>query len=136
MTKKLRDFVAAARAGVQDIAPDALAEAIEQGEDWLILDVREPYEYEKMHIEGSVLVPRGLLEAAADASTPHRVDALLQAGERNIAVLCMTGGRASLAAQTLGEMGFSKVRVLAGGIKNWAAEDLPVASGSYTGQLP
>ncbi|WP_018867845.1 MULTISPECIES: rhodanese-like domain-containing protein [unclassified Thioalkalivibrio] len=134
--KKLMDFVAEARKNVKEIAPADLAEKMEAGEDWLVVDVREPYEFEKMHAPNSILVPRGLLEGAADPNTPHRIDALVEAREKPVAVMCATGGRAAMSVQRLQEMGFTNVVNIAGGIKGWEGEDLPVESGAYTGKLP
>ncbi|WP_019025021.1 MULTISPECIES: rhodanese-like domain-containing protein [unclassified Thioalkalivibrio] len=134
--KKLMDFVAEARQNVEEISPEELSEKMEAGEDWLLVDVREPYEYEKIHVPNSLLIPRGLLEGAADPNTPHRIDALVNAREKPVAVMCATGGRAAMSVQRLREMGFGQVVNVAGGIKGWEAEDLPVESGAYTGQLP
>ena len=66
--KTLADLVTEARASIREVLPDELADAIEAGEPWLIVDIREPYEYERVHVPGSVLIPRGLLEGAAEAS--------------------------------------------------------------------
>lgn len=134
--KKLSDFVTAARQNLREIAPEDLFERMEEGEEWLVLDVREPYEYEKLHVPNSILVPRGLLEGAADPNTRHRIDALTHAREKRVAVLCGTGGRSAMSVQCLQEMGFCHVVNIAGGISAWEGEDLPVESGPYEGPLP
>lgn len=134
--KTLADLVADARSRIREMAPDDLAESIEDGEPWLIVDVRETYEYERIHVPGSILVPRGLLEGAVEASGPHRIEALYAARERPVALLCATGARSALAAVVLEQMGFTNVVNIAGGIKLWEGEDLPTASGPYTGPLP
>jgi rhodanese-related sulfurtransferase len=134
--KTLADLVTEARASIRELLPDELAEAIEAGEPWLIVDIREPYEYERVHVPGSVLIPRGLLEGAAEADSPHRIEALHTARERPVALLCSTGARSALAAVVLETMGFHRVVNIAGGIKLWESEDLPVANGPYTGPLP
>ena len=136
MSKTLSDFVAAARERVDEISADDLQEALEEGEDLLLVDIREPYEYEKAHIPGALLIPRGLLEGAADPNNPHRIEALYSARERPIVMLCNTGGRAAMAADTLMQMGFGQVRSLAGGLKMWEAEDYEMAAGTYAGPLP
>lgn len=136
VVKTLADLVSEARAQIREIAPDELAESMEEGEPWLIIDVREPYEYERLHVPGSVLIPRGLLEGAAETQSPHRIDALCEARDRPLALLCSTGARSAFAAVVLEMMGFRKVVNIAGGIKLWESEDLPTASGPWTGPLP
>jgi rhodanese-related sulfurtransferase len=134
--RTLADLVRAARARIREIAPEALSEAMAQGEPWLIVDVREPYEYERNHVPDSLLIPRGLLEGAAEPQGPHAIPALYQARHQPVALLCATGARSALAAVVLEEMGFTEVVNVAGGIRLWEAEDLPMAQGPYTGPLP
>ena len=136
MTQNMSDLVQTARRRIREISLDGLHEALDSGQDVVIVDVREPYEYEKGHIPDSVLVPRGLLEAASDPSTPHRIEALYSARERLVVLVCGTGGRSAMAADTLQQLGFSDARSLAGGIKMWEAEGYPLAQGAYTGPLP
>ncbi len=127
MAKKLGDFVREARARIHEITADELDEMIEDHSDLLIVDVREPDEYAHGHIPGALCVPRGLLEGAADPDYKHRVEELCNAHERTVVLYCQTGGRSAMAADTLGQMGFSKAWNLAGGIEVWEAEGLPVA---------
>lgn len=134
--KTLADLVTEARAQIHEVTPEALADAIAEGAPWLIVDVREPYEYERLHVPDSVLVPRGLLEGAADPHSPHRIDTLCNARGRPVALLCATGARSALAAVVLQQMGFEEVVNIAGGIELWQGEDLPTASGPYSGPLP
>lgn len=134
--KTLADLVIEARGQIREITPEALADAIAEGEPWLIVDVREPYEYERLHVPDSVLVPRGLLEGAADPRSPHRIDTLCNARGRPVALLCATGARSALAAVVLQQMGFEEVVNIVGGLELWQGEDLPTAEGPYTGPLP
>jgi len=134
--KTLADLVAEARRQIREISPEDLADAIEEGEPWLIVDLREPYEYERLHVPDSILVPRGLLEGAVETNSPHRIGTLSEARDRPVALLCATGARSALAAVVLQQMGFTNVVNIAGGIELWEGEDLPTASGSYEGPLP
>ena len=134
--KTLGDLVAEARGQIRELSPEALVEAMEGGEPWLIVDLREPYEYERLHVPDSILVPRGLLEGAVETNSPHRIDALCAARDRPVALLCATGARSALAAVVLQQMGFANVVNIAGGLKLWEGEDLPTASGPYPGPLP
>ena len=136
MAKTLSDFISAARERVTDIQADDLEELLEDNEDVLLVDVREPYEYEKAHIPGAILVPRGMLEGAADPNNAHRIEALYSAREKPVVIYCETGARAAMAVDTLQQMGFANVKNLAGGIKMWEAEDLDIEHGAYEGPLP
>lgn len=136
MPKTLSDFVREARERVEELSADDLQEALEEGADLLLLDIREPYEFEKAHIPGSVLIPRGLLEGAADPNNPHRIEALHTARWRVIVIVCDSGGRSAMAADILQQMGFENVRCLVGGLQLWEAEDYELESGGYAGPLP
>ena len=78
----------------------------------VLVDVREPWEFELARIEGSLLVPLGQL--------PHRVDELPR--DRPLVMVCHTGRRSQNAAMFLAQSGFSDVRNLAGGVEAWAVE--------------
>ena len=81
-------------------------------DDFLLLDVREPYEYEIARIPGAKLIPLGEL--------PSRMSELDSAQE--IALHCKTGRRSAQALRTLREAGFSKLANVHGGIEAWADE--------------
>jgi rhodanese-related sulfurtransferase len=122
MPKTLADLVREARARIQELRPEELDELIEDHEDLLIVDVREPDEYARGHIPGALNVPRGLLEGAADPDSKHRVEALATARERTVVLYCQNGARSALAADTLRQMGFARAYSLAGGVELWEAE--------------
>ena len=61
--KKYMDYVAEATEVVAEIMPWDLEEELGEGVAPLVLDIREPYEYDCMHIDGSHNVPRGVLES-------------------------------------------------------------------------
>ena len=76
----------------------------------LLLDVREPWEYQTCHIDGSQLVPMG--------DIPARVGELDAAAE--VVVICHHGGRSMQVALFLEKQGFSRVSNLSGGVDAWA----------------
>ena len=128
MPKKLSDFVTEARSAIREITPDDLEEMKAAAGDLLIVDVREPDEYQAGHIEGAINVPRGTLEGAADPDYHKRHETLCRAHDRPVVLYCESGGRSAMATRTLSEMGFSDVRNLAGGVKTWEAEDFPLVN--------
>ncbi|MHB8760408.1 MAG: rhodanese-like domain-containing protein, partial [Thiobacillus sp.] len=88
-------------------------------------DVREHGEYEAGHIKGAHLVPRGILEAAADPAYPKHLPELAAARERQVVVYCATSGRSAMAAAVLQMMGFKNVLNMEGGYIRWVSDGLP-----------
>ena len=125
MAKGLSDFVREARERIQEVRAEELDEMIENHDDLLILDVREPQEYAAGHIPGALHVPRGMLEVAADPQSKGRVEALAAAQNRTLVTYCATGGRSAMAADTLKQMGFDKTYSLAGGLAAWTQGGMP-----------
>ena len=95
--------------GEFEITVDDLKKSLDKGEDVLVLDVREPHEYEIVNMGGR-LIPLGEL--------PSRAKELDSA--RNIVIHCHSGGRSRRAVEFLKDLGFRKVKNLVGGIDEWA----------------
>ena len=123
MAKTAMEMVLEAKAQVENVSPKQAFEEVNTGKA-VLLDVREPVEWES-HIDGAVQVPRGLLEFAADPTSP-RHKAELDPASRVI-VFCRSGARSSLAAYTLKIMGFEKVANLDGGFIAWKEAGLPIS---------
>ena len=123
---RLMDFVNAAKSCVKEIMPLDLQRIRAERDDLLVIDVRESSEHEQGHIDGALLVPRGILEAAADPSYPKHMDILASAHERPLVLYCATGGRSAMGAAVLQMMGFKEVYSLATGFAGWEAEGMPV----------
>ncbi|MGE5241169.1 MAG: rhodanese-like domain-containing protein [Bacteroidota bacterium] len=128
MAKTLADFVREARTRIREISVEEFDEMIENHDDLLIVDVREADEYHHGHLPGALLVPRGLLEGAADAACKWRVEKLREARSRTLVLYCQNGSRSALAADTLQQMGFENVYNLAGGVEMWQAEGFALVS--------
>ena len=129
MSKTAMQMIGEARAQVPLVEPKEAATELDGGA--VIVNVREPEEWQHGHIDGSVQAPRGLLEFFADPTSPRHKDAL-DPHKRTI-VLCASGARASLAALTLKTMGYSEVVILDGGLKGWTEAGLPTSEHEYSG---
>ncbi len=81
-------------------------------ENALFLDVREPQEWERVRLPGSLHVPLALLPEHAGELPP----------DRPIVVVCHHGMRSQRAAHFLRKLGFREVYNLIGGIDRWALE--------------
>ncbi|MBE7373098.1 rhodanese-like domain-containing protein [Pseudomonas lopnurensis] len=120
--KTAHDLVEQARSHIQEVSL-ADAEAAIQAAD-LLIDVREADEYHQGHIASALNIPRGLLEFKL-SSTPE-----LGARDLNILLYCKTSGRAALAAASLQEMGYLRVKSIAGGFDAWHEAGLPIVKPS------
>jgi sulfur-carrier protein adenylyltransferase/sulfurtransferase len=89
-----------------------LRERMRSGEPYILLDVREPFEFEMARIDGASLIPLGEL--------PARWQELDR--EKEIFVFCHSGVRSDRAAEFLRSAGFGKVANVAGGIDAWSQE--------------
>jgi len=90
----------------------ALQERMQSSQPFVLLDVREPFEFEIARIEGANLIPLGEL--------PQRANELDRQAE--IFVLCHSGMRSERAAEFLRTAGFTRVANVAGGIDAWSEE--------------
>ena len=87
-------------------------------EDALVLDVREPTEFDNGHLLGAKNMPLGSVEARAGELDKHK--------SKPVIVVCGGGNRASKAAMILREKGFLNVVNLSGGFPAWQQAGLPV----------
>ena len=119
------DLVAEARAKIHEVAPGEFD--ADRG-DAVLIDVREPAEFETGHIPGSINIPRGVLEFQVDAhpAVANVSDPALSHKDRPIVVVCRTGGRAALSTVNLQRLGFSDVRSITGGVLAWGEAGLPL----------
>ncbi len=113
---------------VEEIFPWDLSEQIDNP-DLLLLDVREPYEYEAMHIADSLNVPRGILESACEYGYEDTVPELAAAQDRKIVVICRSGNRSVLAAYTLQQLGYAQTCSLKTGLRGWNDYEQPLVDG-------
>lgn len=95
--------------GIPQITVLELKQRLDAGENLMILDVREPFEYQIANIGGTLIpmneVPQSLAEIDRD---------------REIVVQCRSGGRSQRIAEYLAARGYPNVKNLAGGILAWA----------------
>ncbi len=129
--KTFADLVRACEENVREIFPWDLEEEMANGKDILLLDVREPNEFDVMHIEDSINVPRGVLESAAEWDYEETEPELVNARERYVVVICRSGSRSLLAAATLSMMGFQNVVNLKTGLRGWNDYELPLVDQAY-----
>jgi sulfur-carrier protein adenylyltransferase/sulfurtransferase len=102
---------------VEEIAPFEAAQEVEGG-DVVLIDTREPHEYQEAHLENGRLVPPGLLVDEIASAAPNK-------SARTI-LYCRSGNRSYKAAEQLEALGYEDVASMAGGILAWQEQGLPV----------
>lgn len=113
-----KQMLADANAVIETVSVQHAMQMAEEGQVQFV-DIREPAEVAAGSIPGSVAVPRGLLEFAADPESPmHRPQ--FSSGKK-LVLFCASGGRSTLATKTLTDMGFTDLCHIAGGFTAWKA---------------
>ena len=95
-----------------EITPQQLSERLERGDALVLVDVREPYEWEAGHHADAKHIPLGQL--------PKRLDEIPRDAE--IVMICRSGGRSANAQHILLASGFPRVHNLTGGMTRWSRE--------------
>ncbi|MDJ0833155.1 MAG: rhodanese-like domain-containing protein [Gammaproteobacteria bacterium] len=124
--KTFNDLINDALPYIKEVFPWDLEEKLEQQQKPLVLDIREPDEYDAMHIEGSMFVPRGILEQACEWDYDETVPELVTARDREIVVVCRSGTRSVMAAFTMHLMGYQNVASLKTGVRGWNDYEQPL----------
>ena len=106
---------------IEEIEPFEVAEEINDG-DVVLIDTREPHEYQEAHLENGRLVPPGLLGDEIAAAAPDK-------SARTI-LYCRSGNRSAIAAAQLEALGYENVASMSGGILAWQEQGLPVVAAS------
>lgn len=96
-----------------DISVQELKERIDKGEAPIMIDVREPHEWEMQHLDGVQKISLGTL--------PYKIQDIEDLKEKEVVMICRSGGRSGRATQFLAQQGFTNVRNLTGGMLAWKA---------------
>ena len=99
-----------------EVEPARVAEWIADGEQVQVIDVREPYEWQAGHIDGTRHVE--LVQLSSQADTIDR--------ERPVVFYCRVGSRSAMATQAFRAAGYDAYS-MAGGLVRWAHEGRPLA---------
>lgn len=108
-----RELLKEAKSEIDEITTEEAEKLI--SDDWLVLDVREPDEYEQGAIASSIHIPRGNLESSIEGVLPER--------NTKIIAMCAGGARSAFAAQTLQNLDYSNVVSMKGGFNQWKDEN-------------
>lgn len=101
---------------VVTISTKDLLTRLQGGEKPLIIDVREPYEFDAGHIEGAKLIPLGTV--AERIGTYNK--------NQEIILVCRSGNRSEQAYQLLTKMGYTNLKNVTGGMLAWEQINGPI----------
>ncbi|MDA0286167.1 MAG: molybdopterin-synthase adenylyltransferase MoeB [Actinobacteria bacterium] len=109
-----RELLAAAKSKIQEVDTQTAAEKI-AAKQVVVLDVREPDEFEQGALKNVVHIPRGHLEAQVESKIVDKNSPVI--------VYCAGGVRSAFAAETLQQLGYTSVLSMAGGFGKWKDEN-------------
>jgi len=107
-----RDLLAATKAEITEV-DTATTEKL-RGDGAVVVDVREPDEFEQGAIPGAVFIPRGQLESNIENLVPDK--------SATVVIHCASGVRSAFATKTLTELGYANVASMSGGFNKWKDE--------------
>ena len=96
---------------MKEVTVEELKQMIDNQEDFQLIDVREPFEYEMSNINGENIPLAGIVIEASKVSK-----------DKPVIMQCRSGARSAAAVGQLEQLGYTNVYNLKGGILAWAAE--------------
>ncbi len=102
-----------------NLSPAMAVKMMNDDEDFVVLDVREPSETKDGKISDAIQIPVSALGKRMVELEKHK--------DKPVLVYCRTGARSAIACGNLSKQGFSKVYNLAGGITAWQDDHLPTS---------
>jgi len=109
--KSAADLIAEAKQRITEVTPQDVRDMQARGDDIVLLDVREPNEWNLGHLPNAVHIPRGIMETTIEPRVPR---------DRRVVIYCASGNRSALAADTLRQMGYADPSSMSGGFRGWA----------------
>ena len=124
--KTYNDLINECLETVEELFPWDLEEELQADKKTIILDIREPEEFNAMRIKNSINVPRGILEQSCEWDFEETIPELVKARDKPIVLICRSGNRSVLAAYTMQLMGYENVKSLKTGLKGWTDYERPL----------
>lgn len=108
--KTATDLVNEAKSRITQVTPQETMRLRDEHPGMVVIDCREPNEWNLGRVPGSVFIPRGILESNIESAVPR---------DRKVVLYCASGNRSALAAETLVQMGYVDVASMSGGFRGW-----------------
>lgn len=107
-----------ARSRIKETKVDEIKERLDNGEKFLLIDVREESEFAKDHLPGAIHLGKGIIERDIESRVPDL--------NAELVLYCGGGFRSAMAADNLQKMGYTNVLSMDGGIRVWREKGLPL----------
>ena len=107
-----------ARSRIKETNVDEVKRKLDNGEKFLLVDVREESEFAKDHLPGAIHLGKGIIERDIEARVPDLSTRLV--------LYCGGGFRSAMAADNLQKMGYTNVLSMDGGIRGWREKNFPL----------
>jgi rhodanese-related sulfurtransferase len=107
-----------AKSRVKETTVDDVKSRLDQGEKFMLVDVREESEFANDHLPGAIHLGKGVIERDVEAHVPDL--------NAPMVLYCGGGFRSALAADNLQKMGYSNVISMDGGIREWREKNYPL----------
>jgi rhodanese-related sulfurtransferase len=112
----VKQKIEAAQKQVKTMGMEEYRNLVENPGSALIVDVREPHEYAAGHVPGAINIPRGVLEFKIWSHVGFPANPEM---DRPLILQCQSGNRASLAAQSLEDLGFTRPTAVVMSLEDW-----------------
>jgi rhodanese-related sulfurtransferase len=109
-----------AKSRVKETTVDDVKNRIDQGEKFILVDVREESEFANDHLPGAIHLGKGVIERDVEAHVPDL--------NAPMVLYCGGGFRSALAADNLQKMGYTNVISMDGGIREWREKNYPLTT--------
>lgn len=107
-----------AKSRVKETNVEDVKQKLDEGEQFLLIDVREESEFAKDHLPGAVHLGKGVIERDIETRVPDL--------NTPIVLYCGGGFRSALAADNLQKMGYTNVLSMDGGVREWREKHYPM----------
>ncbi len=102
---------------IPEISTEEVAEKLVRKEDFKLIDTREAHEFKEGHLPKSIHLSKGVIE--------RDIEDEIEDYDKELVLYCGGGYRSALAADNLQKMGFTDVKSMAGGWREWTEKNLP-----------
>lgn len=107
-----------AKSRVKETTVDEIKRRLDDGDRFVLVDVREDREFDKDHLPGAIHLGRGIIERDIEGRVPDP--------KAELVLYCGGGFRSALAADSLQKMGYTNVISMDGGIREWRDKNYPL----------
>lgn len=117
-TPRFLKIVNNAKSRVKETTVDDVKQKLDDGEKFLLVDVREESEFAKDHLPGAIHLGKGVIERDIETRLPDLNTPMV--------LYCGGGFRSALAADNLQQMGYTNVISMDGGVREWREKKYPM----------